>query len=439
MPDPVDPSVSDQPGFLALLRRPELGRPIVIQVIVMAGFGMALPVLPLYARSLGASIAAAGLFASMFGLVRLAMDLGGGPLVDRFGERAIAPIGLAIYGTGTLISGLVPNLSTAILSWALGGAGSALFFAAQFSYVIKASPKDLRARVLSVFYASFNAGLIAGGVLTGVIINLWGIASPLRVYGVLLLGAALIYRRVVPPVERGADESTATDASEANQLQQPVEGTGAPDERFASLVSIFKTRGFAMVMLVQFSYMFMVTAVFDTLMPLFAKEGLGMTEAGVGFLFGVAIAAEFTVLYPTGLFADRHGRRVVMIPGLIFLAIATSALGFASAPVMLFVLIAFLGLASGIAGVPPGAMLADITPEGRSGTMVGAFRFVGDLAFFIGPLAAGALADTAGFKYAFIISSAPLLVALIAVIRTPETSTLHAPPTSSSASASVEA
>lgn len=406
-----------------MLRRPQLGRPIVIQIIVMMGFGMALPVLPLYARSLGASIAAAGLFASMFGLVRLAMDLGGGPLVDRFGERVIAPVGLAIYGTGTLIAGLVPNLSTAILSWALGGAGSALFFAAQFSYVIKASPKDLRARVLSVFYASFNAGLIAGGVLTGVIINLWGIAAPLRVYGVMLLLAAPLYRRVVPPVERRAEEAAAAAFSEPDP--DIAEEAGAPGKRFASLLSIFRTRGFFMVMLVQFSYMFMVTAVFDTLMPLFAKEGLGMTEAGVGFLFGVAIAAEFTVLYPTGLFADRHGRRVVMIPGLIFLAIATSALGFASAPVMLFVFIAFLGLASGIAGVPPGAMLADITPEGRSGTMVGAFRFVGDLAFFIGPLAAGALAHAIGFKYAFMVASVPLLIALVAVVRTPETSTLH--------------
>lgn len=386
----------------------------------MMGFGMALPVLPLYARSLGATIAAAGLFASMFGLVRLAMDLGGGPLVDRFGERVIAPIGLAIYGIGTLIAGLVPELSTAILSWALGGAGSALFFASQFSYVIKASPKDLRARVLSVFYASFNAGLIAGGVLTGVFINLWGIASPLRVYGVILIFAALFYRRVVPPVQARSEG------------EGPAEGVnhfevapGAPGRRFASLLSLLRTRGFFMVMLVQFSYMFMVTAIFDTLMPLFAKEGLGMTEAGVGFLFGVAIAAEFTVLYPTGLFADRHGRRVVMIPGLIALALATSILGFASAPVTLFVLIAFLGIASGIAGVPPGAMLADITPEGRSGTMVGAFRFVGDLAFFAGPLAAGALAQSVGFRNAFMFCALPLLAALVAVIRTPETSTLH--------------
>ncbi|MGI8407328.1 MAG: MFS transporter [Actinomycetota bacterium] len=406
---------AEQPGFFALLNRPELGRPIIIQIVVMMGFGMALPILPLYARSLGASIAAAGLFASMFGLVRLAMDLGGGPLVDRFGERLIAPAGLAIYGVGTLVAGLAPTLPAAIFSWALGGAGSALFFAAQFSYVIKASPKELMARVLSVFYASFNAGLIAGGVLTGVIINFWGIAGPLRVYAVLLLGAAVLYRRVVPPVERRAEQEA-----------EAREDIGAPQtKRFNGLLELFKTRGFFMVMLVQFSYMFMVTAIFDTLLPLFAKESLEMSEAGVGFLFGIAIAAELTVLYPTGLAADRHGRRIVMIPGLIALIITTSWLGLATVPAVLFVLVAFLGVASGIAGVPPGAMLADISPEGRSGTMVGAFRFVGDLAFFIGPLIAGSLAEVLGFRAAFLACSVPLALALAAVIRTPETSTLR--------------
>lgn len=404
-----------QPGFFALLKRPELGRPIIIQIVVMMGFGMALPILPLYARSLGASIAAAGLFASMFGLVRLAMDLVGGSLVDRFGERLIAPAGLAIYGVGTLVAGLAPTLPAAIFSWALGGAGSALFFAAQFSYVIKASPKDLMARVLSVFYASFNAGLIAGGVLTGVIINFWGIAGPLRVYAVLLLGAAVLYRRVVPPVERRAEQEA-----------EAREDIGAPQtKRFNGLLELFKTRGFFVVMLVQFSYMFMVTAIFDTLLPLFAKESLKMSEAGVGFLFGIAIAAELTVLYPTGLAADRHGRRIVMIPGLIALIITTSWLGLATVPAVLFVLVAFLGVASGIAGVPPGAMLADISPEGRSGTMVGAFRFTGDLAFFIGPLVAGTLAHGIGFRAAFVVCSIPLALALVAVVRTAETSTLR--------------
>lgn len=406
---------SEQPGFFALLKRPELGRPIIIQIVVMMGFGMTLPILPLYARSLGASIAAAGMFASMFGLVRLAMDLGGGSLVDRFGERNIAPAGLAIYGVGTLVAGVAPSLVTAISAWALGGAGSALFFAAQFSYVIKASPKDLMARALSVFYASFNAGLIAGGVLTGIIIKLWGITGPLRVYAVLLLGAAVLYRRVVPPVERRAE-----------QQAEAREDVGAPPaKRFAFMLELFKTRGFFMVMLVQFSYMFMVTAIFDTLLPLFAKESLGMSEAGVGLLFGVAIAAELTVLYPTGLAADRHGRRVVMIPGLIALIITTSWLGLASVPLILFVLVGFLGIASGIAGVPPGAMLADISPEGRSGTMVGAFRFTGDLAFFVGPLVAGTLADQVGFRTAFALCAVPLGLALVAVLRTPETSTIR--------------
>jgi len=409
-----EPTAADQPGYFELLRRPELGRPIIIQVVVMMGFGMALPMLPLYARSLGASIAAAGLFASMFGLVRLVMDLGGGALVDRFGERWIATIGLAIYGTGTLVCGFAPKFPLAVTGWALGGAGSAMFFAAQFSYVIKASPKELMARALSVFYTSFNAGLIAGGVLTGVLINLGGITAPIRTYGVMLLLASASYRRIVPEVDRRAEK----EAEAREDLDAP------PGKRFGFLLELFKTRGFLMVMLVQFSYMFMVTAVFDTLVPLFGKETLGLTEAGVGIVFGVAIAAEFLVLYPTGLLADRRGRRIVMIPGLIFLIFTTSSLGFATGSLLLFILIAFHGVASGVAGVPPGAMLADISPEGRSGTMVGAFRFTGDLAFFIGPLAAGYLADHSGFRNAFIICALPLALALAAVIRTPETSTL---------------
>ena len=406
--------LAEKHGFFSLLRRPELGRPIIIQVVVMMGFGMTLPMLPLYARSLGASIAAAGLFASMFGLARLVMDLGGGALVDRFGERTVATVGLAIYGFGTLACGFAPEFPLAVTGWALGGAGSAMFFAAQFSYVIKASPKELMARALGVFYTSFNAGLIAGGILTGILIKIGGITLPIRVYGVMLLAASAAYRRIVPPVSRRAEE----DAEAREDVDAP------PGKRFGFLLQLFKTRGFLMVMLVQFSYMFMVTAVFDTLIPLFAKESLSFTEAGVGILFGVAIAAEFVVLYPTGSFADRYGRRVIMIPGLLLLIVTTSSLGFATAAAFLFILIAVHGVASGIAGVPVGAMLADITPEGRSGTMVGAFRFAGDLAFFVGPLTAGYLAEQVGFRNAFIFCALPLTFALAAVIRTPETSTL---------------
>ena len=65
--------------------------------------------------------------------------------------------------------------------------------------------------------------------------------------------------------------------------------------------------------------------------------------------------------------------------------------------------------------------LADVAPEGGSGTAVGLFRFFGDLGFVLGPLVGGAAAGAFGFKWAFALMAAPVLVAMVMVARTPET------------------
>jgi MFS family permease len=88
---------------------------------------------------------------------------------------------------------------------------------------------------------------------------------------------------------------------------------------------------------------------------------------------------------------------------------------------MLGVLMGVLGLTSGSAASGPAAMLADVAPAEGSGTAVGLFRFFGDLGFVLGPLVGGATASAFGFKGAFAIMAAPVVVAMVLVARTPET------------------
>jgi MFS family permease len=95
--------------------------------------------------------------------------------------------------------------------------------------------------------------------------------------------------------------------------------------------------------------------------------------------------------------------------------------GWATTPVMLGVLMGVLGLTSGSAASGPAAMLADVAPADRSGTAVGLFRFSGDLGFVLGPLVAGVVAGSFGFKWAFAAMAAPVVVAMVLVARTPET------------------
>jgi MFS family permease len=146
-----------------------------------------------------------------------------------------------------------------------------------------------------------------------------------------------------------------------------------------------------------------------------------MSTLGIGLVFAVALAAEFLVLYPAGSLSDRRGRRYVLLPSLAALAIMTVAIGWTQGPLGLAAAVALLGIASGFAGVPPAAMLADVIPEHQSGTGVGIFRFSGDLGFTLGPLVAGFTAGTLGFEAAFAIAAIPTIAAFVLVARGQET------------------
>jgi MFS family permease len=110
-----------------------------------------------------------------------------------------------------------------------------------------------------------------------------------------------------------------------------------------------------------------------------------------------------------------------LIPAFAALAAVTILLGTAGTIVLFALGMGLLGIASGFAGVPPAAVLSDVVPESSSGLGVGAYRFAGDLAFVFGPVLTGATIAGMGFQAAFVLAAVPLTLALVVVVRTPET------------------
>jgi MFS family permease len=394
------------PGIGTILSDRRVTAVMLVVFVVMAGAGLVLPILPLFARSLGAGYGGVGLLVSAYGLARLVFDLLAGPIVDRFGERVTAVCGLAVIGLGSALTGLASAFELAVVAWAAAGVGSAIALAAFYTRVLRVVPTRQMARTLGIFYGAFNTGFIAGGAASGLVADRFGLAGPLLLNAVVVAVAALLWLVLVPAVGP-ADQPGAP----------PPPGRGA----VGNLGRLLRTPGLIPVVVTNFAYLWMVAVVFDTLVPLFANEELGMSTVGIGAVFAVALAAEFVVLYPAGSVADQRGRKPVLVPALAGLAVATAVIGLAPDPLLLGALLAVLGVMSGAAGVPPGAMLSDVAPQQASGTAVGVFRFCGDLGFTVGPLLAGWAVPVVGFRWAFALAAVPTVVALALILRTPET------------------
>jgi MFS family permease len=388
---------------------------VLVAFVMLMGIGVIGPTLALYGRSFGVGYAAVGLMLSAFGLSRLACDLFAGPLVDRFGERRCAPAGLLHLAICALLTGLAPNFATAAIFWGIGGAGSAVAFAAQFSYLLKVVPKDRMARTLGVFYTAFNAGIIGGGAAGGLIADRFGLASPLFVFSVLMVVAGAIYLRWVPDPVRATQEPPLSTEEVLLEREMPL--LRRTKSRMADLLKI---PGFVTVLALNFAYVWVIAAVYDTLVPLFGNEELGMSEALIGTVFAVAVATEFFVLYPAGRAADRLGRKPVLVPSFAALAALVATLGLSPSPLAFGALMGVVGIAAGYAGVPPAAMLSDLVPDDSSGTAVGLFRFAGDVGWFLGPMLAGLSTNAFGFGGAFAIAAVPVAIAFALLVRTPE-------------------
>jgi len=386
---------------------------ILVVFFLMAGAGLVLPILPLFARSFGVGYGAVGLLVSAYGLARLVFDLVAGPIVDRFGERVTAAGGLAVIALGSALTGMASSFGMAVAAWAIAGVGSAIALAALYTRVLRVVPTKQMARTLGIFYGAFNTGFVAGGAASGLVANRFGLAGPLLVNAVVVILAAVLWLALIPAVRR--PDPAAGRAAPAGETRPPDHRGGG------NLARLLRTPGLIPVVVTNFAYLWMVAVVFDTLVPLFASDVLGLSTVGIGVVIAVALAAELVVLYPAGSVADQRGRKPVLVPSLAGLAVATAAVGWAPTPLLLGVLLAVLGLMSGAAGVPPGAMLSDVAPTQVSGTAVGVFRFCGDLGFTLGPLLAGWAIPVVGFRWAFALAAIPTAVALALIVRTPET------------------
>ncbi len=375
---------------------------IAAAFIVALGYGIIAPILPQYAKSFDVGVAAASMIVSAFALMRLVFAPAGGSLVARLGERTVYLTGLVVVALSTAGCALAQSFEQLLVIRGLGGLGSTMFTISAMGLIVRSAPVEVRGRVSAAYGTAFLTGNIAGPVLGTLLAGL-GYRLPFVLYAVALLAAAAVAGFML----RGTRLAPAA-ASDARPRLSLGEALGHRAYR-AMLVAGFANgwTNFG----VRISLLPLFAAAVPTLGP--AMAGLGLSAYALG---------NFLVLQLSGRLVDSRGRRPVIIVGLVLGGLANAVFGWC---VGVGEFLALSGLAgAGAALIAPGqqAALADVVGRERSGGQaLAAFQMVGDLGGFIGPVAAGLVADRLGFTWAFGLTGAMMLASALPWLLSPET------------------
>ena len=368
---------------------------------VAVGFGLVAPVITRFAESFGVGKAAAGGVISVFALMRLASALACGRLVNRIGERLVLATGIGIVGLSSALAGASQSYVQLLFLRGAGGVGSAMFSVSAMSIVLRSTPPAQRGRAVGLFSGSFLLGGIGGPALGSTVAHL-GFRAPFYIYAGTLTVAGSIGLALLPRTPM-TDPPAVPGAAAGTTLRQAL-----------------GMRAYRAAMAANLSDHWAAMGVRNALIPLFVVDVLGLESRWVYVGFLVVAGGNACFLYPAGRWADRRGRRPVMILGLTILAAAMGLLAWQATLPAYVTAMALIGIGSGMLDVSPAAVVGDVA-GGRSGTTVAAFQMAGDAGAVVGPVVAGALADRVSYAAAFGVTGAVLAGAAAMAFVAPET------------------
>ena len=113
---------------------------------VALGFGILIPVLPVFARTFGVSALEASAVVSVFALVRFVTSPLAGGLVDRFGEQTIMTSGLLIVAISSIAAGFSQTYLQLLVLRGVGGLGSSMFTVSAMALLLRVVATEQRGR-----------------------------------------------------------------------------------------------------------------------------------------------------------------------------------------------------------------------------------------------------------------------------------------------------
>jgi MFS family permease len=345
------------------------------------------PILPVYAEHLGASLAGVGVVVAAYGLPQLVFRVPIGLWSDRVGRRR--PFGLAALvtsGIGAAGLAFAPDPSILTVARFVTGVAAAFWVIIAVHYAFHFPPHQAvvamgRANALNSF-AQVGANL-AGGVIAGLF----------NLQTVFLTGIALALIGAV--AYAGVDDRPA--------------GSPAPTEFSRAGLPVADLARYSTIMALAVGVGFATTFGF---LPLLARDVGAPTE-----LLGALAAVRVFALGVTSLFVHRvvarlgHNSSIAL--GLLILGATTALSAIAPEPMSLIGLQVLGGIGFGLISPLTMSGAVQAAAAGSRATAMGIYQATYSLGMTGLPIVAGLLASVAGLRSVFVACGAVCVAAMV--------------------------
>lgn len=351
-------------------------RLVVITVFLdLLGFGIIIPLLPLYVQSMGGSAGTVGVLLSCFAFAQLLATPVLGRISDRVGRRKVMLLSL----TGNALSMLLFALATRLallpllfVSRILAGITAGNLAACQAA-IADVSEGPERAKGMGRVGAGIGLGMVFGPIAGGTLSQIGPWAPPVgaALMAALDLVAAFLYMPETHPPD-------------------PARSAASGDEPREPAWKLLKSQ--LSIVLCMYFLVFLCITTLQVALALLTKQRLGWTAVEVGRVFGLF---GIVMLIVQGLLPSWLGRTFgeprVVTAGTLCAASGLSCIGFAHRPVSMLVGLVLLALGLGFTQPFLAALAARQVGKQNYGAALGLAQSAGGLARVVGPLASGVL------------------------------------------------
>lgn len=361
---------------------------LVIAMFSMAtGVGFIVPLLPVYAETMGASGVWIGLIFAANPFFRAMLMVVFGSLSDSKGKKNIilgGLLGYMIVALGFVVATLPIHL---FLLRMVQGLFSAMISPVARAYAGELSPANAEGKVMGTLNTGFFAGFAGGPIMGGLLADSFGFNVPF--YAMAILSGVSILLVVIWLPE---------------QKSQTLSVDQRPVEMIMDSLRLFRSDTVKGIVSLR-SAVGMGHGIFSSLLPLFAQLALGLSSAQVGAIITIRSLTGAVLQRKCGQFADRYNRKWLALAGSLLAPVAFLLVPLARGQGHMMILSVIIGVGFGIS-VPASEAIA--VEQGRKygmGKMIGLVEMTRSFAMAIGSIAGGIALDSLGTDYAFVAAA----------------------------------